>query len=369
MTGSRLSRRALLQRTACAAVTSALPFAAAGAAPPLHEIAAQRGIVFGTYVYADLIDNSPEDFALAAREAALITTEFHWAGIAPTPTHTDFVKLDKLWNWTRAHELKLRGHTLLWGEAAPAWFAVLPDRAAAIRAVERHIAELCGHFRGRLQSWDVVNEAIKIGDGRDDRLRRSVFIDKIGPEFLDLAFNAARADDPKTPLVLNEFGLELDIPEHREKRRVLLGLVDGFRKRGTPIDAIGLQSHLSLETMARFDEKVFSAFLDELAARGLAIMVTELDVIDRGAPADIAQRDAQVAAAYRRYLDVTLANKAINTVIVWGLTDRHSWIDWEHPTTKRADGLHPRPLLFDENYRPKPAYAAVADAFRAAPRR
>jgi endo-1,4-beta-xylanase len=89
---------------------------------------------------------------------------------------------------------------------------------------------------------------------------------------------------------------------------VLLDLIDGFKKRGTPIDAVGLQSHLSIADMASWDDKGFSRFLDELAARGLEVMLTELDCIDKGAPTDIAGRDAAVAAAYRHYLDVALAS-------------------------------------------------------------
>ena len=106
-----------------------------------------------------------------------------------------------------------------------------------------------------------------------------------------------------------------------------------------------------------------------MAARGVEIMITELDVIDRAAPGGIAKRDAAVAATYKRFLDVALAEKAVKTVVVWGLCDRNSWIDWMNPRTKRADGLHPRPLLFDEEYRPKPVYTTVAEVLAGAPRR
>ena len=158
-----------------------------------------------------------------------------------------------------------RGHALVWGEAAPAWFAELPDRAAAICAVEAHVTDTCRHFAGRFHSWDVVNEPLKPGDGRPDNLRRSVFAEKIGPEYLDIAFRAARAADPKTRLVLNEFGIELDTEANRDKRRALLALLDGFKARGVPIDAIGLQSHLATATIGSLDPKVFGAFLGELA--------------------------------------------------------------------------------------------------------
>jgi endo-1,4-beta-xylanase len=176
--------------------------------------------------------------------------------------------------------------------------------------------------------------------------------------------------DPAARLVYNEFDIEMELPDQLEKRRVLFDLIDGFKKRGTPLDAVGLQSHLFIADMARFDEKAFSGFLDELAARGLQIMLTELDCVDKGAPSDIAARDAAVAAVYRRYLDVALAHRAVTTVITWGVSDRMSWIvSVGDPRTKREDGLRPRPLPFDADCRPKPVYTAMAEALRSAPQR
>jgi endo-1,4-beta-xylanase len=221
-----------------------------------------------------------------------------------------------------------------------------------------------------MHSWDVVNEAIKPVSSRDDGLRPSVLLDKIGPEFLDIAFRTARESDPKAQLVYNDFDFELDIAWHRERRHALLDLLDGFKRRGTPIDAVGLQGHLAVERMRNFDDKVFAKFLDDVAARGVEIWITELDVIDRGAPADIARRDAAVADAYKRYLDVALANRAVKVVITWGITDRYGWIaSGDYPQARRADGLPPRPLPFDTDCRPKPAYLAMAEAFNRAPPR
>jgi endo-1,4-beta-xylanase len=344
--------------------------ARAAPAEPLRQIAAGRGIQFGTYIHDGYLGHNDAYEALIVRETALIaSSSLLWQEIAPAPDRTDFSRVDKVDGWASAHQLVLRGSVLVWWKSAPRWFADLPSRDAAVKAVEGYIAAMCQHFAGRIQSWDVVNEAIKIHDGRADRLRSCVFIDKIGPDYLDIAFRAARAANPKTPLVYNEFDLELDLREHIQKRRALLDVIDGFKKRGTPIDAIGLQSHLSTEGMAHFDEKLFSGFLRELTDRGLAILITENDVIDRSAPSDIVARDEAVAAVYRRYLDVALANPAVKTVINWGLTDRDSWIDTTNPETRRSDGLPPRPLPFDDQLRPKPAYFAIAEALANAPPR
>jgi endo-1,4-beta-xylanase len=338
---------------------------------PLREIAATRGLLYGTYIRAEMLGRDPGYTSLVEREAALIVCSCaHWRHLAPTPARVDYSGVEKVYDWAQEHHIAYRGHALLWGEAAPAWFGELPDRAAATKALIDHVAGTCGHFAGRFHSWDVVNEAIKIGDGRRDRMRRNVFLDKVGPEYLDLAFRTARENDPKVKLVYNDFNMELDTENHRDNRRALLELVDGFKKRGTPLDAIGLQSHLATAGMAHFSERVFADFLHELAARGLEIMLTELDVVDRGAPSAIAARDAEVAACYRRYLDVALASPAVSTVINWGLTDLNSWItSGQYAETKRADGLAPRPLPFDVLCEPKPAYAAIAAALAAAPRR
>jgi len=364
-----ITRRGFLLTGAAGAVCR--PAFALDETQGLRDIAAIRGLLYGSYLDLGDFAAQPDYAALAARECGLmVSARMDWDSLAPDAAGENFANVDADDDWARAHEMKFRGHALVWGERAPKWFAGLPSRAAAVTALENHVAATCRHFAGRMQSWDVVNEAILIAAGRPDKLRPQVFLDKIGPDYLDIAFHTARASDPRARLVYNDFGVEFDLPDQLEKRAVLLDLIDGFKRRGTPIDAVGLQSHLSIDQMAHFDETGFSRFLDELAGRGVQVMLTELDCIDKGAPAEIAARDAAVAAAYRHYLDVALASPAVTTVINWGLSDRSSWIiSGGDPLSHRDDGLRPRPLLFDTDLRPKPAYRAVADALRNAPRR
>ena len=182
---------------------------------------------------------------------------------------------------------------------------------AAVDVLEKHVAETCRHFAGRVQSWDVVNEAILIASPRPDRLRPHVFLDKIGPDYLDIAYRAARAADPKALLVYNEFDIEMEKPDQLEKRRVMFDLIDGFKKRGMPLDAIGLQSHLFYEDMQHFDEKAFSRFLDELAARGLQIMLTELDCVDKARRPTLPH--ATAVAPDLRYLMWCFADRAVTS--------------------------------------------------------
>jgi endo-1,4-beta-xylanase len=292
----------------------------------------------------------------------------HWRSVSPTLTSTDFSKADAVYSWASKHEIKFRGHALVWHGQAPDWFAGLSDGAAAIRALRDHVYAMCHHFAGRIHSWDVVNEAIQ--SNRADSLRKTVFLEKIGPDYLDIAFRAAREADGHALLTLNEFGLEYDDPDGRHRRRAMLAIIDGFRRKNTPIDVIGLQSHLATEEYGKLSDRSLADFLKEISDRGLKIMVTELDVADRGSPSNIPTRDIEVAALYRRYLDVVLDNRAVVGVVTWGLTDKDSWITrGDLPKFRRNDGRLPRPLPLDDHYRRKPAYYAIVEAFRNAPLR
>jgi endo-1,4-beta-xylanase len=367
-----ISRRAFL--TAAAASTVCRPTVASlplSPTPGLRNVAAERGLIYGSYIDPWELKQEADYEAVCAHECGLMVTgRMEWDLLQPTPDRHDFAGVDADYDWATAQGMKFRGHTLVYGERAPKWYAGLPNRDAAVKALERHVAETCKHFAGRVHSWDVVNEAILLASARPDKLRQHDFVDKIGPDYLDIAYHTARANDPKALLVYNEFGIEMEKPDQLQKRGLLLGLIDGFRKRGTPLDAIGLQSHLFYQDMQDFDETAFSRFLDEIAARGLQIMLTELDCVDVGAPTDIAARDAAIASVYRRYLDVALAHPALTTVITWGVSDRMSWIvSLPDPQTKRADGSRPRPLPFDTDDKPKPVYWAMVEALRHAPPR
>jgi len=339
--------------------------------PGLGRIAASRGLLYGSVVRGTSLERDPTYSAVFARECRLVVSggEMHWRNVSPSPTSTDFSKGDGVYSWASDHEIKLRGHALVWHGQAPKWFADLPDSDAAIRALRDHVHAMCSHFAGRIHSWDVVNEAIQTNN-RADSLRKTVFLEKIGPDYLDIAFRAAREADGHALLTLNEFGVEYDDRDSRNRRRAMLAIIDRFRRGNTPIDVIGIQSHLATEYNAKLNDRTLADFLKEISDRGLKIMITELDVVDRASPSDIPTRDGEVAALYRRYLDVTLDNRAVIGVVTWGLTDKDSWITrGDSPNFRRADGLLARPLPLDDHYRRKPAYEAIAEAFRTAPLR
>ena len=130
-----------------------------------------------------------------------------------------------------------------------------------------------------------------------------------------------------------------------------------------------MQTHLVLDD-TRFDPDLYRRFLREVASRGLRIVLTEMDVQDKRGGPDIKARDADVAARYTAVLDAALDEPAVKAVVVWGLCDRYTWLDGsQHPNLGRPDGLPTRPLPFDENLAPKPAFYAILEAFRRAPKR
>jgi endo-1,4-beta-xylanase len=348
--------------------------AAAAESASLKELAAAKGLVYGTTISAKQITRDPAFVDLVERQAGLVVPEndMKWQDINDgAPGDDDYTRADTIAGFAVESGMALRGHNLLWYFRTPPWFFALPNREAKERVVVDHIKTLAGRYRGIVHSWDVVNEPIEPKDGRADGLRKAVFLDALGPGYLDLAYRLARETDPKARLVVNEYNVELDTAEHETRRVVLLDLLKRMQKNGTPVDAVGVQAHLTAVGGPPFSAERLRRFFADIAALGLTIQITELDVTDEAAPADIAARDRLVADTYRRFLDAALDEPAVKMVVTWGLSDRHSWIV-RHETNEskwRKDGLPSRPLPFDAELRPKPAFTAIAEAFAHAPAR
>jgi len=340
----------------------------------LCRLAADKGLVYGTAIQAAQISGDRTFVDLVRQQTGLVVAEndMKWQCMnRGSPGDDDFSRADTVADFALENGLVLRGHNLLWYWRTPAWFSSLADRREQERAISERIRLLAGRYRGRVHSWDVVNEPIEPEDGRPDGLRTAVFLKALGPGYLDLAHRLAREADPSARLVVNEYDVEMDTPKHEARRDVLLALLQRMRASGTPVDAVGIQAHLSAVGGPPFSASRLRRFLADIAALDLTIQITELDVTDEHAPADIALRDGLVADTYRRFLDVALDEQAVKLVVTWGLSDRHSWIVRRetHESRWRGDGLASRPLPFDTDLQPKPAYEAIAQAFANAPRR
>jgi endo-1,4-beta-xylanase len=363
------TRRRILAGVGAAALAGAVRAAGAAPHPALREVAARRGILYGSCIAAGQARTADDFAALVRRECAVLVpeNEMKWSRLSSAPGRYDFSAADAIVDFAEAGGMALRGHTLVWYHRTPDWFLAL-DRAGAERALERHIATLAGRYRGRVLVWDVVNEPVEVADGREDGLRRAVFLDTMGPHYIEHAFAAARAADPDARLLLNEYGVEYETPAAAAKRTALLRLLERLRRAGTPVQALGIQAHLDVRRWP-FSASPLRRFLAEVAGLGLDIAITELDVADSLVAGEIEARDRLVADEYARFLDVALAEPAVSLVMTWGLSDRHSWIVRGESGDSRKDGLAPRPLPFDAALQPKPAWDSLVGAFDAAGRR
>lgn len=320
----------------------------------LKAIAASKGIVFGSAAASYELKHA--DFTpILAREAAQLVPEYEMKrdALEPVRGQYDFSGLDTLYNFARRNGLSMRGHPLVWYAANPSWLEPALKAQRDERLMTGFIQAVMHRYD--MASVDVVNEAIA-DDGNG--LRPSPWLTAFGPSYIDMAFRAARAANPRTRLVYNDYGCEQG-PNDRF-RATTLKLLDGLIARGVPIDALGLQGHLSAFG-AKVDQRKLRDFLAEVRARGLDVLVTELDVWDTGGPSAIAARDRAVADEARRFLDVVLDSPATKAVLTWSLSDRY--IDPPDEWKLKLMGWRYRKLPYDAGMRRKPLWTALAQSF------
>ena len=296
-------------------------------------------------------------------QAGILVAEnaMKWSSLRPSPTEYNFVTADKLFSFAQAAGQLVRGHNLCWHEQLPKWFDTTATKENAKQLLSQHIETVAGRYAGKVHSWDVVNEAIHIPDGRPDDLRKSPWLDLIGPEYIELAFTTAAAADPQAKLTYNDFDIELDTPEQSAKRGQVLMLVRRLHARGVPIHAVGIQSHL--QASGAMPGPGLVNFIRDLAKIGLEVYITELDVNTHLLPGDSAEQDRAVAAVYKNYLSLVLPEPNVKAILTWGITDAHTWLNQsKQPWALRADGARQRPLPFDDVYNPAPAFFAMRDA-------
>jgi endo-1,4-beta-xylanase len=340
----------------------------------LNAIAQTKGMRFGSAISARGSGVHPRYRDIVRAECGVLVAEneHKWPQVEPRPGAVSFAAGDSMVDWAAEHGIAFRGHTLVWHHPdwLPRWLANYdfgPQPAiAAEQLLRTHINQVCAHYRGVISSWDVVNESVNNETGD---LRETVFTRHLGPDSNDIMFRLAREALPDAQLVYNDYmGWGGGDATHRNG---VLRLLERFRANNTPVDALGLQSHIGPDDIAEVtnfsaQERTWRAFLDEVTGMGYALLITELDVGERTLPADAALRDAAMASYLRGYLDVTLSYSQLKDVLVWGLVDRFSWLQGRWP---RDDHLPKRPCLYDADFQPKPMRDAVAAAFRAAPHR
>ena len=317
---------------------------------------------------------NPSYAALLERECSLLVPEnqLKWQWVRRGgPQSFDFRAFDAILAYAESKGFKLRGHTLFWTPTKwyPKWLAdrQFSSPSEAERLLVDHVQTVCRRYGERIYSYDVVNEAVDpdTGEIRNTNVTRALG----GEHFLDLMFHTARESAPHAELVYNDYMSWERTKEDETHIAGVLKLLEGFRTRGTPVDTLGVQSHIRLLKKAPVDEIVgesegpWRRFLDAVVAMGYKLKITEFDVNDQQAPTEIALRDRMVADYARAYLDVMLAYPQLNDILCWGLCDRYSWLNRFDP---RKDGTVKRGTPYDVNFRPKLLRKSIAASLLAA---
>ena len=358
-----MHRRDFLQLSLSSLAASALPWQQRPAQfPRLRDLAIAKGIFFGSAV-SDSQLHRPDLTALLLDQCSILVPEnaMKWRLTHPEPDSFDFAQADNFMNFVEANKLLARGHNLCWHEHNPAWLdsVITPHNAAKI--FTNHIRTVVERYKGRIHSWDVVNEAIRPEHHNHNDLTTSIWLTNIGEDYVDLAYRTAADADPNALLTYNDFDIETDEPAQEKKREAILAMLHRMTKKGTPIHALGVQAHLrTFAGLPTFNG--LNKFLKEIEKLNLQVYVTELDVDDSSLPADIPERDRLVAEYYKTFLDNIVRQPNLKAVLCWCLSDRDSWLQGFRP---RKDSLPQRPLPFDVELNPKPAFFALRDAFSA----
>jgi endo-1,4-beta-xylanase len=311
----------------------------------LREAAPATGRLVGAAINARrLSEEAYVNTAAATFDYVTPENEMKWNATEATRGEFTFTAADAVVDFALAHGMKVKGHTLVWYSQLPAWVSAITDPEDLRAAMNNHITQVMTHFKGKVIAWDVVNEAW-LDDGQS--LRPSVFLDLLGPGYIDEAFQTARAVDPDARLYYNDYATE----GTNAKANAAFDMYVAMQERGVPLDGVGLQMHTGAANMDP-DLAGLEENLSRLGARGLEVVVSEMDV-------HVCGSDLETQAT--RYHDVVRAclnQEACKAVTLWGVTDKYSWL------TRRGDlcGDGVRPLLFDTDYVAKPAYEGFLNA-------
>lgn len=320
--------------------------------------------------------NPSKDFALITSQFNTISPEnvLKWEVVHPKPATYDFSPSDKYVAFGRKNHMFLVGHNLVWHSQTPKW--VFEDekgnpltRDALLQRMRDHIHTVVGRYKGKINGWDVVNEALN----EDGTLRDSPWRKTIGDDYIAKAFQYAHEADPKAELYYNDYSLE-----NEPKRNGVLALVKKLKSEGVPITGVGLQDHVHMDwpTVDQVDTTI-----SELGKLGMKVMITELDVdiLPQASPSQTADVSVKVAADPKlnpypdglpeemqqklatRYADLFATYSkhcgVVTRVTLWGVTDSDSWKNnW--PIRGRTN----YPLLFNRDAKPKAAFYAVIKA-------
>lgn len=338
--------RIVFQFVALTALTASTP-------ETMREAANASGILVGAAVRSALL-SQPAYASTLAREFNMVEPEdaMKWWTVRPTADNFDFAEGDEIVRFAQVHEMKVRGHCLVWDHNNPKWLGDGHFSPAQLsRLLQEHITTEMKHYAGQVFAWDVINEALDVSGKPKGSIwynQPGIGLSDKGIAYIEQAFRWAHDADSKALLFYNDNGGE----GLTRKSDAIYAMVKDFKNRGVPIDGVGLQMHIS---SLDYDVKPVAANIERLTKLGLQVHITELDV---SLPIDsqgMAQTEAVMRQAeiYRQRVRACLQNPGCTAIQTWGFTDKYSWIG------SHSHGARGAALPFDRAYKPKPAYDAI----------
>ena len=306
---------------------------AEAAASTLHAAAAQSGRYFGTAISTSRMSDGTYT-SIANREFGMITAENEMKMDATEPSQNqfNFTNGDRVYNWAVQNGKEVRGHTLAWHSQQPSWMQGMSGSTLR-NAMINHINGVMSHYKGKIHTWDVVNEAYADSGGG----RRSSNLQNTGNDWIEVAFKTARQADPSARLCYNDYNIDL---WSWAKTQGVYNMVKDFKSRGVPIDCVGLQSHFNNNSPYNSS---YRTTISSFAALGVDVQITELDI-----------NSSSAASWYQSVVQDCLSVSRCAGITVWGVRDSDSWL-----------GSSASALLFDSSGNKKTAYNNVLNALNA----
>jgi endo-1,4-beta-xylanase len=306
----------------------------------------------GAAVGIKLLKTNPTYRKLVAEQFNSITAEnvMKFKSLHPSLNEFKFANADEIVAFAQANNMRVHGHTLLWAMNNPDWVKNFQgDKAAWKKMLKTHIQTIVTHFKGKVASWDVVNEAFADGG----TYKKSIWLEKLGPEYIELAFRYAHEADPNALLFYNDYGQEYV----GKKMRAILNMVSDFKRRGVPIDGLGMQMHIVL----RLPDANIQKSITLAASTGLLVHLSEFEIsVKYQMKAPFEMNDYLAWQQAQKYKAVFKAYSSIPKKQQFGIT---TWNVGDADSYRNSKGKnHDHPMLFDNNYKPKAAFNAVIES-------
>ena len=329
----------------------------------IRQLAKERGRFIGTILnsewFDDAIEQEFEEIHKTQFNVVVAENEMKFDATERKEGEFDFEKGDKMVKYAQANGIRVRGHALAWHSQVPNWVnEYKSDKKKLLAVLKNHIQKVVGHWKGQIAEWDVVNEAVNDDYNADWRSTNSVWYEGIGAEFLDSAFVWTHEADPDAELCYNDYSIEWGLREG-SKASFVVEQVKRWKKNNIPITCVGTQTHI--EIAHETTPQNVRALAKALAELGVTLNITELDIgFPKGSAGKLTAADyAKQGHLYRQFMDVFLEEPNMGEFVMWGLTDAHSWLDEQQGKTEA--------LLFDKQYKKKPAFDSVMASLKAHP--